>query len=531
MKISQRMIVVVGATSAITAGLTAANRQEAKNVIMILVDDYGWMDVGCYGSKYYETPNIDKLARDGMLFTNGYAACQVSSPSRASIMTGQYTTRHRITEWIGQKSGEAWRKTNRHTKLLSAPYNHALPHEEVTIAEELKANGYKTLMAGKWHLGDAETDWPEHHGFDINKGGWAAGSPKGGYFSPYGNPRLEDGPAGENLSMRLSQETVNFIKDHTKKNKKQPYFAYLAFYAVHGPIETTQENWQYFRDKAVAMGVADKGYIVDRTLPVRQTQDNPVYAGLIKQMDDAVGNLIDYLIESGQYDNTLIMFTGDNGGVSSGDAFSSSMLPLRGGKGRQWEGGIRVPYIVKMPGAVAKNAKCDVPVTGTDFYPTILSFAKLPLQPQQHKDGVSLMPLFQGGDIAERALYWHYPHYSNQGGDPSSIIRKGDWKLIYYHEDGRNELYNLALDLTECEPLNAQYPDKVRELSTQLQGWLVETGAVMPEADAEYDPKKEQQVKQNWRTKTLQQRENERLRMLQENYQPNVDWWESRVMD
>ena len=307
---------------------------ERPNVIFILADDYGWNDLSCMGSKYYETPNLDRLAKHGVKFTNAYAACQVSSPSRASIMTGKYTPRHGITDWIGEKSGEAWRTMERHNKLLPADYTWNLPAEEYTLAECLRDNGYTTFIAGKWHLGE-KGSWPEDHGFEINKGGWTNGSPKGGYFVPYQNPKLSDGPAGENLSMRLSNETVDFMREHKKRNKKKPFFAYLSFYAVHGPIQTTQENWNYFRNKAEKAGIKENGFVVDRTLPVRQTQDNPVYAGLIKQMDDAIGVVLDAVEEMGLDENTLIVFTSDNGGVTSGDAYSSSLLPLRGGKGRQ----------------------------------------------------------------------------------------------------------------------------------------------------------------------------------------------------
>lgn len=309
-----------------------AQNTSKPNVLFILADDLGWNDIGCMGSRYYETPNIDRLADNGVLFTNAYAACQVSSPSRASIMTGKYTPRHGITNWIGEKSGENWRSMGRHSKVLPADYAMNLSKDEYTLAECMRDNGYTTFIAGKWHLGD-EGSWPEDHGFMINKGGWSAGNPKGGYFSPYDNPKLEDGPAGENLSMRLGRETVDFIRECRKDNK--PFFAYLSFYAVHGPIQTTKENWEYFRDKASRMGIADKGFIVDRTLPVRQTQDNPVYAGLIRQMDDAVGLVLDAIEEMGLDENTMIIFTSDNGGVTSGDNFSTALLPLRGGKGRQ----------------------------------------------------------------------------------------------------------------------------------------------------------------------------------------------------
>lgn len=505
-----------------------AQKQERPNVIFILADDLGWNDLGCMGSRYYETPNIDRLAKRGVLFTNAYATCPVSSPSRASILTGQYTPRHGITDWIGEASGEEWRKLGRHSKLLPPCYVLSLPKEELTLPEYLKQYGYSTFFAGKWHLGE-EGSWPEDHGFDINKGGWSAGSPKGGYFSPYENPRLSDLKDGENLSMRLGIETVSFIREQYKKKKKNPFFAYLSFYAVHGPIQTSQEKWSYFRDKAERMGIKENAFEVDRTMPVRQTQDNPVYAGLIQQMDDAVGVLLDAIEEMGLDKNTMIIFTSDNGGVTSGDAFSTALLPLRGGKGRQWEGGIREPLLIEYPGCKSPGSNCDVPVIGTDFYPTILDFAALPLVPQQHMDGVSIMPLLEGKEIASRSLFWHYPHYGNQGGEPSSIIRKGDWKLIYYLEDQHCELYNLATDISESEPLNHMYPDKVKELKTLLDAWLIEVDAKMPVADPMYNPLEEKQVKIGWKTKMLQQQETLRKKMLTKGWEPNQDWWGSKV--
>ena len=504
----------------------SAEKPEHPNILFILADDYGWNDAGCMGSRYYETPNIDKLAAQGVKFTDAYAACQVSSPSRASIMTGKYTPRHGITNWIGEKSGEEWREMKRCSKLLPADYAHALSPEEYTLAECLRDNGYTTFIAGKWHLG-GEGSWPEDHGFDINKGGWTAGHPNNGYYPPYKNPRLEDGPQGENLSIRLGNETIRFLKEHTKKEKGKPFFAYLSFYAVHAPLQTNKENWEYFRNKAEKMGIAEKGFEMDRTLPVRLHQDNPVYAGVIKDMDDAIGNVLDAVEELGLDKNTLIIFTSDNGGVVSGDAYATSLFPLRGGKGRQWEGGIRVPLIIEYPGCKAGTV-CNVPAIGTDFYPTILDYAGLEAQPRQHKDGISLMPLLKNGKHTERSLFWHYPHYGNQGGEPSSIIRKGDWKLIYYYEDKRVELYNLEMDLGEHEPLNIQYPEKVKELKTELMAWLKETGARIPKADPLYDPQQEAVVKENWR-KISGYQEKLRLNMLRQDWKPNANWWRSMV--
>lgn len=295
-----------------------AKEQQPPNIVFILADDLGWNDLGCTGSVFYETPNIDGIAKKGVRFLNGYAGCQVSSPSRASIMTGKSPARHGITNWIGERSGADWRQMNRHSKLLPAEYVWNLPTGEKTLPETLKESGYVTFIAGKWHLG-GENSEPEKHGFDINIGGYESGSPKGGYFSPYNNPKLPDGPPGENLSTRLARETTHFITEHQKKNRKKPFFVYLSFYAVHSPIQTTEEHWRYYRDKAEQQGIDSIGFEVDRTLPVRKKQDNPVYAGLIKQMDNAVGEVLAKLEELGLNENTIVIFTSDNGGVSSGD--------------------------------------------------------------------------------------------------------------------------------------------------------------------------------------------------------------------
>lgn len=505
-------------------------QEKPRNVLFILVDDYGWNDTSIGGSRFYETPNIDRLARQGVMFSQGYSACQVSSPSRASILTGKSPVRHGITDWIGASWGNSWRAGGRHSKLLPPSYSMVMAQKEQTLPETLKKHGYITFIAGKWHLGGIGS-MPEDHGFDINKGGYEAGSPAGGYFSPYDNPSLPDGPKGENLSLRLAYETAQFIEKQNRNKISQPFFAYLSFYAVHEPIQTTQENWTYFRNKADSLGIASEGFKIDRTLPVRQYQDNPVYAGLIKQMDDAVGVVLDKLEELGLIENTLIILTGDNGGVSSGDCFSTSCLPLRGGKGRQWEGGLRVPFIIMNPNSPLNGTTIDVPVIGMDFYPTILEYAGLPLLPHQHIDGKSLIPLLKGDKLVQRILYWHYPHYGNQGGEPSSIIRDGDWKLIYYYEDERTELYNLRIDQSESEPLNAQYPEKVIKLSQKLKKMLSVSGAKYPVADPLYDPIKEAEYKRRNQSDLLFRLEEERKQQLSPLFFPNKEWWGSNVED
>lgn len=518
---------------AISLPASADNQKVKKttpkpNIIFILADDYGCMDLSSAGSKYYETPNIDKISRSGITFTDGYATCQVSSPSRASILTGKYTPRHGITTWIGDPSGESWRASGRQSKMLPAEYAHSLDKKEITIAEALKDNGYATFFAGKWHLG-GEGSLPEDHGFDINIGGYESGSPKGGYFPPYNNPRLKDGEKGENLSARLANETANYITSHTKNDKNKPFFAYLSFYAVHSPIQTSEQRWAHYRNKADSMGIAENGFEIDRSLPVRQTQDNPIYAGLVAQMDDAIGIVLNRLEQLGLTENTIIVFTSDNGGVSSGDNYSTSNLPFRGGKGRQWEGGIREPFMISYPKVIKAGEINHTPVISTDFYPTLLEMASAPALPAQHCDGVSLAPLFKGDTLTPRDLFWHYPHYGNQGGEPSSIIRSGNWKLILYHEDNRTELYNLSIDKTECEPLNAQHPQKVTELTTKLNNWLSEVGAKFPTADPTYDPIKEADFKIKQKTINMPKLEQQRKSMLEKGYIPNPTWWGSTI--
>lgn len=494
------------------------------NVLFILADDLGYHDLSVMGSQYYETPNIDRISQEGMTFTEGYATCQVCSPSRASIMSGKFPARHGITDWIGARTGEEWRKAGRFNQLLPPEYVHNLPSDYVTLPEAMKEAGYKTFFAGKWHLG-SEGSWPTDHGFDINKGGWDVGSPRGGFFAPWENPNLESGPDGENLSMRLARETADFIKAHQDTS----FFAFLSFYAVHSPIQTTQEKWAKYRQKAEDMGIAETGFEMGRFLPIRQVQDNPVYAGLVEQMDDAVGLVLQALDEAGLADNTIVIFTSDNGGVAAGDAFATSNRPLRAGKGYQFEGGIREPYFIKAPGLAAAGSRTDIPATGADFYPTLLDLVGSDLRPGEHMDGVSLLPVLKGATIPERPLVWHYPHYGNQGGEPSSIIRAGEWKLIHYYEDGRKELYNLKTDLEETTDVARDNPELVGKLSEQLFAYLDEVGARYPEKDPEYKPELEAQYLEKIRTERWPQLEKQRLEFLSKDFDPGNDWWGSRV--
>ncbi len=493
------------------------------NVLFILADDLGWRDLSNEGSTFYESPHIDRIANEGMKFTKGYATCQVCSPSRASIMTGKYPARLKITEWIGAGMGAGWK---RNTKLLPAIYEHQLDPAETTLAEAFREAGYRTFFAGKWHLG-GEGSFPEDHGFEFNVGGHHRGSPPGGYFSPYSNPKMESGPKGELLPLRLGRETADWIEAH----KNEPFLAYLSFYSVHGPIQSTEALWKKYRDKAAKMKSPENRFLIDRTSPVRQVQDNPLYAGMIESMDDAVGIVLERLDQLNLMDQTVIVFTSDNGGVSAGDGKATSNLPLRGGKGRQWEGGIREPFYIRWNGG--QSGTCDTPVIGTDFYPTLLEICGLPARPDQHLDGMSLVPLLTGNTdsqqakrLTERSLFWHYPHYSNQGGDPSSIIRRGDWKLIWYHEDQSLELYNVQQDIGEQNDVAARFPERVGKMKTELDRWLQETEARMPTENESFDEAAFAQQQIRIREKDLPNLERQHAELLESDYQPKQGWWE-----
>lgn len=424
--------------------------------------------------------------------------------------------------------GKQWK---RNTKLLPAKYNLKLPQSDTTLAEAFREAGYRTFFAGKWHLG-GEGSHPEDHGFDVNIGGHHRGSPPGGFFSPYGNPKMSDGPKGESLPIRLGQETANFIE----KNKDGRFFAFLSFYSVHAPIQSTEALWKKYRNKAVGANgpdgeaQSDHRFIIDRTSPVRQVQDHPLYGGMVESMDDAVGIVLKKLDELGLSENTVIVFTSDNGGVSAGDGKATSNLPLRGGKGRQWEGGLREPYYISWSGAKA-GSTCDVPVIGTDFYPTLLDICGLQQRPDQHVDGRSLVGLLKvsgsgdGEALKARKLFWHYPHYGNQGGEPSSIVLDGDWKLIRYHEDGRVELYNVKSDVGEQNDLVQKKPELAKSLLAALDKHLEETDANMPSENPNFDAKEFAKQQKRIRNRLLPALEKEAASFLNEDYVPKNGWW------
>lgn len=461
-----------------------AQAKKKPNVVFFLVDDLGWTDVEPFGTTFYETPNIKQLAKESMRFTSAYAACPVCSPTRASIMTGKYPARLQTTDFFGgpQPQNILNKTTTKgaNLPLLPAPYKENLPLEEVTVAEAFKSAGYKTFFAGKWHLGESEKFWPENQGFDINMGGFSAGHPAS-FFSPYKNARLKDGPVGEHLPDRLANETVKFIAD----NKGKPFFAYFSFYSVHTPLQGKKELISKYEEKKKRLGLGDD-FAPEGKSKVRTTQSHTTYAAMVESMDDALGKVIKGLKDAGVYDNTIIVFFSDNGGLSTSEGHPTSNLPLRAGKGWLYEGGIREPLIVRWPGQTKNGSVCNQPVISTDFYPTLLNMVGLPLKPGQHKDGKSFTTLLKGGKWEQGPMFWHYPHYGNQGGGPGSSVRDGDWKLIHWYESDKYELFNIREDISEKSDVLKENPAVVAKLKTELSNWLKEQGALMPSPNPYY---------------------------------------------
>ena len=460
-----RLLFIALAVSAISR----AAEKRAPNVIFFLIDDWGWTDGGTFGSKLYETPNIDRLASQGMKFTQAYAACTVCSPTRAAVLTGKYPARLHITDWIaGHKRP--------HAKLKIPDWTLQLPLEEKTIAEELKARGYATALFGKWHLGNEEF-FPEKQGFDLNVGGCHMGSP-GSYFPPYRIPTIKDERPGEHLSDRLTRDALTFIET----NRTRPFYIYFPHYAVHTPLGGKPEVVAKY-EKKIASG--------------KYHQTNAVYAALVESVDDSVGAVMKKLAELKLDENTIIVLTGDNGGLS-GTVNAQGWRPgptrndpLRLGKGSVYEGGTRVPLVVKWPGVTRAGSVSETPVISVDYFPTILEAVdgKAPAGPT---DGESLVAVLKGGARLKRdTLYWHYPHYHPGSATPYSAIREGDWKLIHFFEDDRVELYDLKNDVGEKNDLAKTNAGKATALRAKLDRWRKEVGAQLPTKNPNHDPAKE----------------------------------------
>jgi arylsulfatase A len=455
------MLIVAGVLLCVGTGSLKSAPSPRLNVVLILADDFGWTDLACYGSKLYSTPNVDRLAREGVRFTQAYSACTVCSPSRAALLTGKYPGRLHVTDWIPGLPPE-------NPKLLVPDWTKHLPLEEISLARAFKSAGYATASIGKWHLGGEEY-YPEKQGFDLNIAGTEAPSPKT-YFAPYNIATLPEGPTGEYLTDRLAVEADKYLEAH----KDKPFFLYLPHFAVHLPVQGKQNLIKKYR----------------ALLRPDILQTNAGYAAMVESLDEAVGQVRSKLDELKLTDKTIVIFASDNGGRVP----TTSNLPLRVGKGSCYEGGTRVPLIVFWPGVTKANSVCETPVIGTDLYPTLLEMVGEAKAARKGVDGASLVPLLRGtGKLKRDELFWHYPHYQHYqlgGTTPYGAIRKGDFKLIEFFDDMRVELYNLKDDIGEQHNLAAQMPEKVDQLRNRLHAWRKEVGAQMPTRNPNYDPSK-----------------------------------------
>jgi len=506
--------------------ISCEKQNNQPNIIFFLVDDLGWADVGCYGSQFYETPNIDALAVSGVRFTDAYAACHVCSPTRASILTGKYPSTINLTDWLPGRGEFPFQK------FSNAKINQQLPYEEITIAEALREVGYKTAIIGKWHLGENPSN-PMAHGFDMHiPNNWLKGWPKQGYFAPFDLEGLEDSPKDDYLTDRLTDEAVKYIEE----NKMNPFFLYMSHYAVHDPIQGRKNLVKKYSEKLsrvsndnnpkyILEGNPDSpknpsqaeleelmntsAYDPYKILPneivkVKQMQDNVEFAGMVESIDESLGRILEKLKELGIEDNTIIFFYSDNGGMAAANvgnpkriipddkqdwAYSTSNLPLRGAKGWLYEGGIRVPLIVKWPGRGKQGIECSVPISSVDMFPTILNMVGAQENVGKDIEGVDISSLVKGETIKRGPLYWHFPHYSNHGmQSPGGAIREGDYKLLEYYENGTVQLFNLKNDIGEQKDLSEIEVEKTNELKEKLHKWRDKTGAQMMNPNPNYDP-------------------------------------------
>lgn len=505
----------------------AVKNNRRMNVIFFLVDDLGYTDLGYSGSSFYETPHIDSFSKVGVRFNQAYAACHVCSPTRASIMSGQYPARLGLTDWLPGRKDFEFQKLQTVRSVQHLPYN-AKPLPEV-----LKENGYSTAIFGKWHLGE-DSNSTQKQGFDVHVPDYNKGWPNGTYFSPYNMKGLEGGPNGEYLTDRLTTEALKWVEH----NKDQPFFLYLAHYAVHDPIQGRGDLVAKYEKKRnqlakparppfILEGNPDDGSMVtgdaqdkehqgyrifsDRTVKIKQNQDNVQFAAMVESMDESFGRVMAKLKELGLDENTVVIFFSDNGGMSAANfgnparkipgsgsdldkAYSTSNLPLRGGKGWMYEGGIREPLLIYWPKHGKHGITTDVPVISTDFYSTILDMVGIDPSPRGNNgiDGKSMVPILKGEkagieQLKQKPLFWHFPHYSNHGGQsPGGAVRLGDYKLIEYYENNVVQLYNIKNDPSEQHDLVQAEPAKVKELQTLLHNWRREVGAAMPLPNPKY---------------------------------------------
>ena len=468
------------------------------------------------GSDFYETPNIDALAESGMVFTNAYSASANCAPARACLLSGQYTPRHEI-----YNVGTSRRGNPKFGRWMHVAGTDTLPTDIRTWAQQIQAAGYRTGTIGKWHLSQD----PIPYGFDFNFAGTHSGSPPRGYYPPHPKaPGLDDAPADEYLTDRLTSIALDFMG----QGNDRPFFLYLSHFSVHDPIQGRSDLVDKYRAKLAKLpspkgpafileGNPDdetplsrqqltellgkssyRGHKVlpQRTIKIKQRQDNVEFAAMVESVDESLGRVLEKLDQLGLTENTIVLFYSDNGGMSAGNfgnparviqqaqldrAYATSNLPLRGAKGWLYEGGIRVPMIVKWPGKGRAGVVCEEPVISPDFYPSILEMAGLPAAPEQHKDGKSFVPALRSGAFERGPIYWHFPHYSNHGmQSPAGAIRHGDYKLLEYFENGTVQLFNLKTDLGEQHDLAAAQPKRAATLLAKLQAWRKEVNAKMP---------------------------------------------------
>lgn len=497
------------------------NSKRPPNVIIFLVDDLGWTDVACYGSEFYETPNLDKLAKEGARFTNAYAACHVCSPSRASIMTGKYPARMNLTDWLPGRNDYVFQK------LKNVEVIQHLPNNEVTLAKALKDKGYATAIIGKWHLGEPPND-PTQYGFDMHiPKGWSKGWPLT-YHAPFKLPNY-DGKEGEYLTDKLTDDALSYIES----TKDKPFFLYFSHFTVHDPVEGRADLVEKYKKKLAAMpkskgsdfvlegnpdndaltiteretlmkDPAYKGFsqLPRGTVKIKQKQDNVQFAAMVETMDESMGRVMNKLKELGLTDNTIVIFASDNGGMSGANfgrpdkkldstqldkQFSTANLPLRGAKGWMYEGGIRIPMIIKWSGVKKPGATIDLPVIHTDLYPSILEMAGFPAMPQQHVDGKSFVAALKGEKTADKPIFWHFPHYSNHGmQSPGGGVRYKNFKLLEYYENNTVQLFDLDKDIGELNDISKQNQAKVKELVGLLHQWRKDVGAQMMPPNPDY---------------------------------------------
>lgn len=469
---------------------------QQPNIIVILIDDLGVRDLGCTGSTFYETPNLDRMAAEGMQFNNAYAASSLCSPARAAVMTGRHPVRVDITNYIaGRGMG----------RMIGPRYRHELSSDERTIASALRDGGYQTWHVGKWHLG-GEGYLPTDHGFDVNIGGHRNGALYHcGYFAPWtvgwgvpgALPGLEEAPEGQYITDRLTDETINLIRN---RREEAPFFLHLSHYAVHMPIHSPPELVRKYEAKAARLGLDRAEAILpgemhpalhcpDKRIERRIIQSHAGYAAMMENLDWNIGRVFAALEAEGIAEDTLVVFLSDNGGLStSEEGAPTSNLPYAEGKGWSEEGGLRIPLLVRWPRRVPAQRVVDDLIWQCDLYPTFLAAAGLPAEPDRHADGTNMLPVLTGDRPVERApLCWHYPHYSNQGGGPTGAIRDGDWKLIEWYETERTALYNLREDVSESFNRSEEAPERTAELLDGLRSWRSAIGAGMPVVNPWYD--------------------------------------------